>query len=126
MNAAFGKLRTFGVLLILAVGFLFASATLVTADAGVPPHVDGHANRVVGEVLVAVEELCVVASSQVDCSTCCHDMGSSLCCGHFVALGTEANAQASAIHHVLTGPWIPVVMHGASAEVGKRPPRHAA
>jgi hypothetical protein len=126
MNAAFGKLRTFGVLLILAVGLLLASATLVAADAGVPPDVDGHAHRVAGDVAVTVENLCVAASPQSDCSTCCHDMGSSLCCGHFVALGTEANARPYAIHHVVTGLWIPVAMHGASAEVGKRPPRYAA
>lgn len=125
MNAALGKLRTFGVLVILAVGLLLAGATLVAADVGALPNVDEQAHRVSGE-LGPAEESCVVASPQADCSTCCHDMGSSLCCGHLVALGTEATPRLAAIHHVVTGPWIPVAMHGAFAEVGKRPPRYTA
>ena len=126
MNAALGKLRTFGMLLILAVGLLLAGATLAGADVGAPPGIDAQAHHMAGGRVGPVEESCPVASPQADCSTCCHDLGSSLCCGHIVALGTEATPRQAAIHHVLTGAWLPVAMLGALAEVGKRPPRYAA
>lgn len=124
MNAVLSKLRTFGALLILVAGVVLAGTALVAADGGPSPVAD-EMHGAVGDLTGPIDKACAIASPQADCSTCCHDMGSSICCGHLVALGTEANARPPTIHHVLTGPWIPVAMHSASAGVGKRPPRYA-
>ncbi len=124
MNAVLGKLRTFGVLLILAAGVVLAGTASAAAD-GAPFPTTDEMHRAVGDLTDPSEKAFVSASPKAECSTCCHDMGSSLCCGHLVALGTETNAGPSVVRHFVTGPWMPVAMYDAHPEVGKRPPRHA-
>ena len=86
MNAVLGKLRTFGVLLILTAGVVLAGTAFAAAD-GAPFPTTDEMHRAVGDLTDPSENACVSASPKDECSTCCHDMGSSLCCGHLVALG---------------------------------------
>jgi hypothetical protein len=123
MNAVLGKLRTFGVLLILA-GVVLAGTAFAAADGAPFPTAD-EMHRAVGDLTGSIEQACVIVSPKAECSTCCHDMGSSLCCGHPVALWTETNAGPSVVRHFVPGSWMPVAMYDAHLEVGKRPPRHA-
>lgn len=124
MNAVLGKLRTFGVLLILAAGVVVAGTAFAAADGAPFPTAD-EMHRADGDLTGSIEQACVIVSPKAECSTCCHDMGSSLCCGHPVALWTETNAGPSVVRHFVTGSWTPVAMHDAHPEVGKRPPRYA-
>ena len=123
MNAVPGKLRTFGVLLILAAGVVLAGTAFAADGAPFPTAEEMH--RAVGDLTGSIEQACVIVSPKAECSTCCHDMGSSLCCGHPVALWTETNAGPSVVRHFVPGSWMPVAMYDAHLEVGKRPPRHA-
>jgi hypothetical protein len=124
MSAVLRKLRTFGVLLILAAGVVLAGTAFAAAD-GVPFPTGDEIHRAVADSTSPIEKACVSASPKAECSTCCHDMESSLCCGHFVALGTETKAGPSVVRHFVTNGWVPVAMYDAHPEVGKRPPRHA-
>jgi hypothetical protein len=123
MNAALAKLRTFTVLLILSAGVVLAGIGFAAADGATFP-ATGEVHRAVGDLTSLTEKVFVIAPTEAECSTCCHDMGSSLCCGHPVALGTETKAGPSVVRQFVTGHWMPVAMSDAHPEVGKRPPRY--
>lgn len=123
MSAALAKLLTFGVLLILAVGLVMAGTSAAAAHAGPSPYADEPSYHVTARPADTADKVCESTLRQGDCSICCHDLGSSACCGHVVALYIEPDAAIFGDHHPAMGVWMPVARHGAHPQVRKRPPR---
>jgi hypothetical protein len=123
MSAAFAKLLTFGVLLILAAGLLMAGTSVAAAHTAPQLYADGPSYHVTAKPAAAVDKVCATTLARVDCSTCCHDMGSSGCCGHVAAFCIEPCAATFSDDRSSTGTSIPVAAHGAQPQTPKRPPR---